>query len=170
MPEHTPDEQDPYAATDDLASQRRITHTYYIMTALNTLAVGLVVAVNTLFMIDRGLTTIEWSVANAAYSGGMVIFEIPTGVVADTVGRRWSYLLSIVVLFLGTVGMVLFGHDLVTFAAFNLLLGLGYTFASGALEAWVVDALSTMASKASSRRCSLATAPSLPSACCCRPL
>lgn len=134
-------QEDPYEAGSDEASQRLITRTYYAMTALNTFAVGLVLSINTLFMIDRGLSTAEWNFANAAYSGGMVLFEIPTGVVADTVGRRASYLLSVVVLFFGTVGMLLFAHDLVTFAAFNLLLGLGYTFASGATEAWVVDAL-----------------------------
>ncbi|MBX2799697.1 MAG: MFS transporter [Myxococcales bacterium] len=133
--------RDPYDAGDDEASQRRITRVYYTMTALNTLAMGTIISINTLFMIDRGLNTFEWNAANAAYSAGMVIFEIPTGVVADTVGRRASYLLSIVVLFLGTVGTLLFAHDLFTFALFNLMFGLGYTFASGALEAWVVDAL-----------------------------
>lgn len=111
------------------------------MTALNTFAIGHIVSINTLFMIDRGLSTVEWNLANAAYSAGMVMFEIPTGVVADTLGRRPSFLLSIAVLFVGTVGTLLFAHDLLTFALLNLLFGLGYTFASGALEAWVVDAL-----------------------------
>ena len=133
--------EDPYDAGDDESSQRLITRTYYIMTALNVFGVTVVVSINTLFMIDRGLSTVEWNLANAAYSAGMVLFEIPTGVVADTVGRRASYLLSVVILFFGTLGMLFFGHDLLTFAAFNLLMGLGYTFASGALEAWVVDAL-----------------------------
>ncbi len=37
-------------------------------------------------------------VANAAFSAGMVLFEVPTGVVADTLGRRMSFLLSVAVL------------------------------------------------------------------------
>jgi hypothetical protein len=37
-------------------------------------------------------------VANAAFSAGMVPFEVPTGVVADTLGRRMSFLLSEAVL------------------------------------------------------------------------
>ncbi len=120
---------------------RRVTRTYYVMTALNTFALGHIVSINTLFMIDRGLSTVEWNIANAAYAAAMVVFEIPTGVVADTLGRRVSFLLSIAVLFVGTVGTLLFAHDLLTFAALSVLFGLGYTFASGALEAWAVDAL-----------------------------
>jgi len=111
------------------------------MTALNTFALGHIFSINTLFMIDRGLSTVEWNIANAAYAAAMVVFEIPTGVVADTLGRRVSFLLSIAVLFVGTVGTLLFAHDLFTFAALSVLFGLGYTFASGALEAWAVDAL-----------------------------
>ncbi|MEM6995131.1 MAG: hypothetical protein AAF721_31750, partial [Myxococcota bacterium] len=59
----------------------------------------------------------------------------------DTVGRRPSFMLSIAVGFVGTLGTLFFAHVRLTFAGFNLLFGLGYTFASGALEAWVVDAL-----------------------------
>jgi MFS family permease len=36
----------------------------------------------------------------------MALFEIPTGIVADTVGRRASFLLSIVIVFAGTLGYV----------------------------------------------------------------
>jgi MFS family permease len=120
---------------------RRIERTYYGLTALNMFALTHIVGINTLFMIERGLTTAEWNYANAAYAIAMVVFEIPTGVVADTVGRRTSFLLSIVVLFLGSLGTLLYAHDLFTFSAFGVLFGLGYTFASGAVEAWVVDAL-----------------------------
>jgi MFS family permease len=44
------------------------------------------------------LTNFEAFAANAFFTAGMVIFEIPTGVVADTVGRRTSYLLGTVTL------------------------------------------------------------------------
>ena len=36
----------------------------------------------------------------------MALFEIPTGVLADTRGRRTSFLLSVVVVMLGTLGYV----------------------------------------------------------------
>ena len=74
----------------------------------------------------------------------MAIFEIPTGVLADTRGRRASFLLSIAVLAVGTVGYLLvaeIGGSLTLFVIASVIMGLGYTFYSGAMEAWVVDAL-----------------------------
>ena len=64
----------------------------------NTLAASLIWGVNTLFLLDAGLSNLEAFAANAFFSAGMLIFEIPTGVVADTVGRRASYLLGTVTL------------------------------------------------------------------------
>jgi MFS family permease len=74
----------------------------------------------------------------------MVAFEIPTGVVADTLGRRVSYLASVAILAVTTVLYVAaaeLGAGLVAFGAVSIGMGLGFTFYSGALEAWLVDAL-----------------------------
>ena len=74
----------------------------------------------------------------------MVLFEVPTGIVADTVGRRASYLLGTVTLAVSTLFYVLLWELEAAFwlwAIASLLLGLGFTFFSGAVEAWLVDAL-----------------------------
>ena len=74
----------------------------------------------------------------------MALFEIPTGVLADTRGRRFSFLLSIAILFIGTLAYVAVaqtGGSIWLFGLASVLLGLGYTFYSGAMEAWLVDAL-----------------------------
>ena len=87
----------------------------------------------------------------------MVVFEVPTGIVADTVGRRASYLLGTVTLTASTLLYVLLWQVEAPFWAWavaSMLLGLGFTFFSGAVEAWLVDALSARASRASSSRCS----------------
>ena len=63
---------------------------------------------------------------------------------ADTVGRRASYLLGTVVLAAATLLYVLLWQIEAGFALWALvsvLLGLGFTFFSGATEAWLVDAL-----------------------------
>src|ERR687895_696023 len=72
------------------------------------------------------------------------LFEIPTGVIADTRGRRASFLLSELTLALGTlayVGVAAIEGGLLLFCLAGVILGLGYTFYSGAVEAWLVDAL-----------------------------
>jgi MFS family permease len=125
---------------------RRVQRIYLTLTLGNTLAASLIWGINTLFLLDAGLTNFEAFAANAFFTAGMVIFEIPTGVVADTVGRKASYLLGTVTLSLttGVYWMLWLGHaPFVWWAVGSVLLGLGFTFFSGAVEAWLVDALSS---------------------------
>jgi MFS family permease len=81
---------------------------------------------------------------NAAFTLGSMLFEIPTGVVADTVGRRVSLLLCLATLFVTTLLYVAIswrGWGFWAFAWVSVFLGLGYTFYTGAVDAWLVDAL-----------------------------
>ena len=123
---------------------RRILAGYFTLAGLYTLSAALIWGVNTLFLLDAGLSFFEVFVANAAFSAGMVVFEVPTGVVADTLGRRVSFLLSVSVLAATTllyVALAQVGAGVVAFALVSVLMGLGFTFYSGATEAWLVDAL-----------------------------
>ncbi len=100
--------------------------------------------INTIFLLDAGLTNLEAFAANAFFTVGMVIFEVPTGIVADTIGRRVSYLLGTVTLAVTTLLYVLLWQvegPFWAWAVVSMLLGLGFTFFSGAVEAWLVDAL-----------------------------
>ncbi|HEY9323697.1 MAG TPA: MFS transporter [Agromyces sp.] len=123
---------------------RRVQAAYFTLLIGNTLAASFIWGVNTLFLLDAGLTNFEAFAANAFFSVGMVIFEVPTGVVADTLGRRVSYLLGTVTLAVTTVLYYLLwvAHSpFWMWAIVSVLLGLGFTFFSGAVEAWLVDAL-----------------------------
>src|SRR5437899_8208645 len=74
----------------------------------------------------------------------MVLFEVPTGVVADRAGRRVSFLLGTVTLAVATRLYVLLWRIHAPFwqwAIVSVMIGLGFTFFSGAVEAWLVDAL-----------------------------
>ncbi len=118
-----------------------------VLSGLYTLAASLIWGVNTLFLLDAGLSIGEVFIVNAIFSAGMVLFEIPTGVVADTLGRRVSYLLSVVVLGATTVLYLVIAQrnaGLLAFGLVSALMGLGFTFYSGALEAWLVDALASI--------------------------
>lgn len=121
-----------------------IIRNYLIIAGLYTLSTSAIWGVNTLFLLDAGLDLREVFTANAVFTIGMVVFEIPTGVFADLRGRRASFLLSLAVLFAGTLGYVSIasiGGGLFLFSLMSVVLGLGYTFYSGAMEAWLVDAL-----------------------------
>jgi MFS family permease len=121
-----------------------IIRAYLVVTALFTLSASLIWGINTLFLLDAGLDIFEVFVANAVFTAAMALFEVPTGVVADTRGRRISFLLSTATLLVGTlvyVGVAAAGGGVVLFSLAGVVLGLGYTFYSGAVEAWLVDAL-----------------------------
>jgi MFS family permease len=121
-----------------------VRRTYYILTAGNTLAASLIWGINTILLLDAGLSNFEAFAANAFYTAGMMLFEIPTGIVADSRGRRISFLWGTVTLAVATALYVLLWEldsPFVWWALVSLMLGLGYTFFSGATEAWLVDAL-----------------------------
>ncbi len=123
---------------------RSIQRIYIYLVLGNTLAASFIWGVNTLFLLDAGLSNLQAFAANAFFTLGQVIFEVPTGVVADTYGRRISYLLGAITLSLSTA-LYLFMWQIQGpfwgWAVSSMVLGLGFTFFSGALEAWLVDAL-----------------------------
>ena len=123
-----------------MPSPRSIQRTYLTLMLGNTLAASFIWGINTIFLLDAGLSNAEAFAANAFFTAGMVIFEVPTGIVADTVGRRTSYLLGTVTLTLSTAIYVLLWQLEAPFwewALVSMLLGLGFTFFSGAVEAWL---------------------------------
>jgi MFS family permease len=127
-----------------MTTPRGVQRTYLLLMLGNTLAASLIWGINTIFLLDAGLSNLEAFAANAFFTGGMVLFEVPTGIVADTVGRRRSYLLGTVTLAASTLLYVMLWEVEAGFWAWalvSILLGLGFTFFSGAVEAWLVDAL-----------------------------
>nr|WP_306422557.1 MFS transporter [Paenarthrobacter aurescens] len=123
---------------------RRIQRVYLTLTLGNTVAASFIWGINTLFLLDAGLNNLEAFAANAFFTAGMVLFEVPTGVIADGWGRRTSFLLGTVTLAVSTYLYYVMWQISAPFwmwAAVSVLLGLGFTFFSGAVEAWLVDAL-----------------------------
>ncbi len=131
---------DPYMNS----AARKIQRIYLLLMLGNTLAASLIWGINTLFLLDAGLSNFEAFLANAFFTLGMVVFEVPTGVVADTVGRRASYLLGTLSLSATTAAYFFMWQadaPFILWAIVSMLLGLGFTFFSGAVEAWLVDAM-----------------------------
>jgi MFS family permease len=123
---------------------RRIIRTYLAITFLFNVAMALIWGIDTLFKLGAGLDIRQVLLTNAAFTLGSVVFQIPTGVIADTVGRRASLLLCLATLFVSTLIYVAIAWRGGGFHAFlwaSALLGLGFTFYTGAVDAWLVDAL-----------------------------
>lgn len=90
------------------------------------------------YVKDVGLNPLEMVLVGTVLEATVFLAEIPTGVVADLVSRRLSII----------IGLLLIGPAFLlqacvpTFAAVLLaqvVWGIGYTFTSGAIEAWITD-------------------------------
>ena len=108
-----------------------IERTYYLIAGVYTLSASLIWGVNTMFLLGAGLSLMQAFLANAIFTGAMALFEVPTGIVADTRGRRTSFLLSVSLLIVGTLAYVAvgaFGGGMTGIIVASIVLGLGYTF------------------------------------------
>src|SRR5512145_170685 len=84
-------------------SPRGIQRVYLLLLLLHTLAASFIWGINTLFLLDAGLSNTAAFAANAFFTLGQVLFEVPTGVVADVRGRRTSYALGAATLLVTTL-------------------------------------------------------------------
>lgn len=92
------------------------------------------------FMIWGGLTLTQVMLLQAWFSLGILIFEIPTGTLADLIGRKKTILLGI---FINAIGVILYGlyRDIYVFFIAETLWALSFALFSGAKEALLYDTL-----------------------------
>lgn len=125
-------------------TSRRVRRIYLSLVLLNSLAVTFIWSINSLLLFEAGLSNTEALAANACFTLGYAVFEIPTGSIADTWGRRASYLLGGSTLTVTTLLYWLAWRlhaDVWAWAAVSVVLAIGFACFSGATEAWLVDAL-----------------------------
>ena len=93
-----------------------------------------------LFYKDLGLTNEQAFRLKAVYSIAVVLFEVPSGYIADVLGRRATMILGSV---LGTLGFAFYtvGNGFIWFFMAEVTLGIGMSFISGADSALLYDSL-----------------------------
>jgi MFS family permease len=91
-------------------------------------------------VVDAGLSPSQLVLIGSAQGLVALVFEVPAGVVADTISRKWSLVVSHALM-----GTAMIATGLVTdfgaLVATQMLWGLAWTFASGADVAWITDEL-----------------------------
>ena len=93
-----------------------------------------------LLLLARGLTLVQISLIESIMIFTIFLMEVPTGVLADRVGRKWSIFASTLLLMSGEV-IFIFARSFEWYMLIALLTGTGFAFASGAVEALVYDSL-----------------------------
>jgi MFS transporter, DHA3 family, tetracycline resistance protein len=85
-----------------------------------------------------GLDPLQLVLLGTALELAVFIFEVPTGIVADIYSRRLSVIIGMILLGLGFVLEGLFPVFGIVLAA-QVVWGIGATFESGAIDAWITD-------------------------------
>jgi hypothetical protein len=101
--------------------------------------VGLLFPLLALLPIERGLTLSQVGLAFAVQGIVVLVLELPTGGLADAMGRRPVLLLAGLI-GLGSLALMFFADTFATFAVSYGLQGVYRALDSGPLEAWYVDA------------------------------
>lgn len=112
---------------------------YLILTGASALFFAIFATVSSVYRIqDAGLNPFQLLLVGVALELSVLLFEIPTGVVADVYSRRRSIIIGVVVI---GAGFILEGGipELITILLAQVVWGIGYTFTSGAEQAWIAD-------------------------------
>ena len=85
-----------------------------------------------------GLTPLQLVLVGTTLEVSAFLFEVPTGIVADVYSRRTSIIIGYLLMGVGFLVEGLFPMFLSILIA-QVIWGLGYTFTSGATQAWISD-------------------------------
>lgn len=94
----------------------------------------------TIYYQQRGLDFIQINSLWGIITGTIFLAEIPTGVIADKIGRKASIMIALILQISGEV-FFLFSQNYFSFVLISIIGGLGFAFQSGCLQALVYDTL-----------------------------
>jgi MFS family permease len=129
----------------------RTERTYYLVFGLYCSSWSFLGPIYPLFLLSRGLDLFQINVVLAMYLITSFLFEVPTGALADLVGRKVSFLLSCVIR-MGAFTLYAFADSFVDCVVAEFIDALGTTLANGALDAWAVDGMWTEGNRSPAAR------------------
>lgn len=121
---------------------RSVHRRYLVLVALRWMPVGLTLPVSVLLVTARGISLTQFGVATAAQGLVVLALELPTGGLADAVGRRPVLFTAAAV---DAIALVIFvgAYSLAVLVVVYLLKGVSRALDSGPLDAWYVDSALT---------------------------
>ncbi len=118
----------------------RVTTTYYLFASLIAFGMGLQATLYVPFLLTLGLSLSQVALVNVLFWMAVVAAEIPTGMLADGRSRAWSLKLGGLFCAVGFVSYAA-AQGFWSAAVAETLEAIGQAFLSGALQAWLADAL-----------------------------
>jgi MFS family permease len=118
---------------------KKTIYCYLALRACFEFSISCLVATYVVYLIQRGgLNLLQVNLVNLAFFITLMVFEIPTGAIADIFGRRLSYGLAGCAYGLSSL-VYASSHTFWGFVLGEVFGAVGSTFANGALQAWMID-------------------------------
>ncbi len=112
---------------------------YLLLSGVQSFALTMAFTINLVYQVQQvGLNPLQLVLIGTCLELTAFLTEIPTGIVADVYSRRLSVILGFVCLGAGFIVEGAFPLFEVLLIA-QVIMGVGYTFLSGAQQAWIVD-------------------------------
>lgn len=112
---------------------------YQLLAGVTSGLYTLIFTLNLLYQVKVvGLSPLQLVLVGTVLEAVVFVAEVPTGIVADLYSRKLSIIIGLVLVGLGFVlegSVPQFGAVVVA----QVLWGVGFTFTSGAVEAWITD-------------------------------
>jgi MFS family permease len=119
-------------------TEKKLIMIYSIHQVLHWMITGIFVPVMALYQLEKGLNLFQIGMSGALYSGITVILELPTGGLADSIGRKKVYILSLYVKGVSII-ILCFAQNFTLILLGFLVMGIARALSSGTLDAWFVD-------------------------------
>jgi MFS family permease len=122
---------------------RSLVRRFVVLRALRWLPLGVALPFLVLLPQDRGLGLGAIGLAWAVHGTVAIVLEVPSGGLADAIGRRTALILGGLLTSAGLTGLAV-ARGLGGFVAAMVAIAAGRALMSGSLEAWFVDELHTL--------------------------
>ncbi|WP_308637973.1 MFS transporter [Paenibacillus silvisoli] len=116
----------------------KLVFVYTLNQSLHWFIIGLILPVSSLFMLEKGLNLQQIGLIFAVSSAAVLLLELPTGGLSDSLGRKRVYLISLLFM-LGAVLLVMLSWNIATLMIGYVLFGTARALSSGSIDAWFVD-------------------------------
>lgn len=123
-----------------MKSIQHLKRVYFLVTVLFWMSVAIPLPIFILLVQARGASLVEIGLVMGIYSLTVVLLEVPTGGLADSVGRKRVALIAYAFSLLSSV-VLFFAFSFSAFLITSILSGIARALSSGALDAWFIDSL-----------------------------
>jgi DHA1 family quinolone resistance protein-like MFS transporter len=118
--------------------RKKLLFIYALNQTFHWFIVGLLIPVMVLLQLEKGLDLFQIGITIAVYSGTVILLELPTGGLADAIGRKRVYLISLVMSFLAGL-VILIAWNFATMSMGTFFMGVARALSSGSMDAWFID-------------------------------